>query len=202
MKYISKLCYSILLAGIATGAGAQTKTFTVVGDKLQYRNLATVENVTDFETFTGRTTNVAGTITFDPAKKTGSGKIIVDVASIDTGIAARDAHLRSATWLDAEKFPTMTFETTNVRHKNGDNYTVTGKLTIHGVTKSIQTNATVKFRAQGAETKSVGFDGDVVLIATNFKVKLSDYGIKIATPAVGKVANEVSVSLKAYAVAK
>ena len=202
MKQISKLGYSILFASVATGAAAQAKTFTVVGDKLQYRNLATVENVTDFETFTGRTTNIAGTITFDLAKKTGSGKIVVDVASIDTGIAARDAHLRSATWLDVEKFPTMTFETTSVRHKGGDTYTVTGKLTIHGVTKSLKTDTTVKFRARGAETKAAGFDGDVVLVTTNFKVKLSDYGIKIATPAVGKVANEVSVSLKAYAVAK
>ncbi|HMS56682.1 MAG TPA: YceI family protein, partial [Fimbriimonadaceae bacterium] len=113
---------------------AQPRTFKVVTDKLEYRNLATVESVTDFETFTGRTPKVTGTLNFDLAKKTGTGNIVVDVASIDTGIALRNDHMRGGQWLDAEKHPTIKFQTTRVAHVSGDKYRVTGQFTMRGVT--------------------------------------------------------------------
>ena len=195
------LLTSALLSSVVL-APTQTKTFNIVGERLQYRNLATVESVTDFETFTGRTSKVSGTITFDRAKKTGSGTIEVDVASINTGIDTRDEHMRSSDWLSADKYPTIKFVATKVQHRSGDAYTVTGNLTLRGVTKAVTAPTTVKFRPAGADTKAAGFDGDVLQVTTNFRIKLSDYGVKIPARAAATVSNEVAISVKAYALAK
>lgn len=189
-------------ATLASLSLAQAKVFTVVGDKLQYRNVATVESETQFETFTGRTSVVSGSFTFDPAKRTGSGSLEVSVASIDTGIPLRDDHMRSAGWLDAANHPTIKFVSKTVRHKGGDRYGVSGQFTMHGVTKTVNTDVMVRYRPASAETKQAGFDGNVVQLSTTFMVKLSDYGIKIPPVANGKVSNDVTVSVKAYALAK
>ena len=194
----------LVLASLALAATsmASSKVFTIVGQQLEYRNLATVESNTEFETFTGRTSKVSGSITFDPQKKTGTGVVEVDVASLDTAIPTRNEHLRSAMWLDAAKYPTTKFVATKVRAGRGDNYTVTGNFTLKGVTKTITANARVKYRAAGDATKAVGFDGDVLQVATSFKIKLSDYGVTIPAPAKGKVSDEVVIALSSYAVAK
>lgn len=193
---------TLSLISIFTLAVAAPAKFTVVGDKLEYRNLATVESATEFETFSGKTTKVSGSFNFDPAKKTGSGVITVDMASLDTGIPTRNNHLRSAGWLDTEKFPTATFKTTKVTYVKGDDYKVAGQFTLHGVTKPVTATAKVKYRAESADTKKVGFEGNVAHVFAKFNVKLSDYGIKIPDVAKGKVQETVTVSVSAYATSK
>jgi polyisoprenoid-binding protein YceI len=80
---------------------------------------------------------VSGVISFDPADLTKSGvEAKIDVATVDTGVANRDAHLKTPDFFDVAKFPTMTFKSTKVA-KSGDGYAVTGDLTLHGVTKSV-----------------------------------------------------------------
>jgi polyisoprenoid-binding protein YceI len=61
----------------------------------------------------------------------------VEAASIDTHIKLRDDHLRSAAFFDVKQYPTISFTSTNVEHVGGQNYQVTGNLTLHGVTKPI-----------------------------------------------------------------
>jgi polyisoprenoid-binding protein YceI len=61
----------------------------------------------------------------------------IDTTSIDTGVAKRDTHLRSADFLEVEKFPTMTFVSTKVARDGADKLKVTGDLTLHGVTRSV-----------------------------------------------------------------
>lgn len=61
----------------------------------------------------------------------------IDTTSIDTGVAKRDAHLRSADFLEVEKYPTMTFVSTKVARDGADKLKVTGDLTLHGVTRSV-----------------------------------------------------------------
>ena len=62
----------------------------------------------------------------------------IDVASIDTGIAKRDDHLRSPEFFDVAKHPTMTFKSKKIEKGSGDgNYKITGDLTLHGVTKEV-----------------------------------------------------------------
>lgn len=198
IRFVSALS-TLLIAGLAL---ASPKTFTVVGDKLEYRNLSTVESTTEFETFTGKTSKVSGAFSFDPAKKTGGGKIVVDLASLDTGIAKRNEHLQSDMWLDTAKYPTATFETTKVTSAGGDNYKVTGKFTLHGVTKTITTQVKLQHRAASADTKKVGFEGDVAHLLAKFDVKVADYGIKIPDFVKGKVNPTVTITISAYATAK
>ena len=61
----------------------------------------------------------------------------VDTASIDTQNKLRDTHLRSAGFFDVKQYPTITFTSTNVEQVNGQDYQVTGNLTLHGVTRPI-----------------------------------------------------------------
>jgi polyisoprenoid-binding protein YceI len=61
-------------------------------------------------------------------------EVVIDASSIDTGVADRDAHLRSADFLDVEKFPEITFHG-KTAEKRGEVLTVRGDLTIHGVTR-------------------------------------------------------------------
>lgn len=65
-----------------------------------------------------------------------SAELTIQTASIDTKSADRDGHLKSADFLDVETFPTLTFVSTSVK-ANGNDVVVTGDLTIHGVTKSV-----------------------------------------------------------------
>jgi polyisoprenoid-binding protein YceI len=79
-----------------------------------------------------------GTFDYDEEDPTRSKlSVRIDAASIDTRDEKRDAHLRSPDFFDVEKFPALTFESTKVE-RDGDDFVVTGDLTIHGVTRAVQ----------------------------------------------------------------
>jgi polyisoprenoid-binding protein YceI len=61
----------------------------------------------------------------------------IEAASIDTGEQARDAHLRSADFLDVEAYPTIAFRSTEVVPRGRGRFVVVGDLTIHGVTREV-----------------------------------------------------------------
>ncbi len=73
-------------------------------------------------------------------------EVEIDAASIDTGIKMRDAHLRTAGFLDVERFPTITFRSTRVEDLGQDRLRVFGQLTIHGMTRQVVLDATVEHR--------------------------------------------------------
>jgi polyisoprenoid-binding protein YceI len=66
------------------------------------------------------------------------------VASIDTGNAERDAHLRSAEFFDADRFPEIHYASTRIEHVEGGAYRVTGDLTIKDVSQEVEMQATVE----------------------------------------------------------
>jgi polyisoprenoid-binding protein YceI len=68
----------------------------------------------------------------------------VDTASIDTHNKLRDAHLRSAAFFAVKQYPTITFTSTNVEHLVGQDYQVTGNLTLHGVARPITFDVTYR----------------------------------------------------------
>jgi polyisoprenoid-binding protein YceI len=72
----------------------------------------------------------------------------VEAASIDTRNKLRDAHLRSAAFFDVKKYSTIAFTSTNVEHVGGQNYQVTGNLTLHGVIRPITFD--VHYRGQSS----------------------------------------------------
>jgi polyisoprenoid-binding protein YceI len=89
-------------------------------------------------TVRGTFADVQGTIELDETDPTRSrGEFRVAVASVDTKFGARDAHLRSADFFDAEAFPTIHFVSTEVRQTGDDEFEVTGDLTIRDVTRPL-----------------------------------------------------------------
>ena len=78
-----------------------------------------------------------GTIVIGEDLTTSSVTAVLDPTTIDTRDANRDGHLRSADFFDTESFPTWSFVSTSVAAK-GDDYVLTGELTIHGVTRTVE----------------------------------------------------------------
>ena len=86
---------------------------------------------------------VDGNITYDPAN-VGASKVEVTIplSGLDSHVPDFDAHLRSADFFDAEKFPSITFKSTSVKAAGKGKLKVTGDLTIKGVTKPVTLTVT------------------------------------------------------------
>jgi polyisoprenoid-binding protein YceI len=84
----------------------------------------------------GHFTGVEGTIITAPEPLASSVTAAIDLASVSTGNTQRDAHLRSADFLEAEKFPTMSYRSTAVR-SDGHGLVMDGELTLKDVTRPV-----------------------------------------------------------------
>jgi polyisoprenoid-binding protein YceI len=117
----------------------------------------------------GTFSRLTGEVTLDPRDPaTAKITLTIESASIDTGIGLRDKHLRSADFLDVARFPAMTFESQRVEVVER-RATVTGQLTLHGVTREIVVPVDVQF-SEGA------------LVATGeFQLNRRDYGINYSS---------------------
>jgi polyisoprenoid-binding protein YceI len=104
-------------------------------------------------TVRGHFKEVSGTITVDDDNPERS-KVEVEIgaASLDTGVGDRDTHLKSADFLDAEKYPKITFRSTGITgspKKEGDKFKITGDLSIRGKTIAVTLDAT--YEGQGKD---------------------------------------------------
>jgi polyisoprenoid-binding protein YceI len=125
----------------------------------------------------------------DPTKSTVEATI--DVNSLDTHVADRDAHLKSPDFFDTAKFPTVTFKSTKVAKAGKDALKVTGDLTLHGVTRPVTLDVKTSPEVKGmfGETRRA--------FAATTKISRKDFGLtwnKLveAGPAVG---DEVVITL-------
>ncbi|ABL84100.1 MULTISPECIES: YceI family protein [unclassified Nocardioides] len=111
-------------------------------------------------TVRGQFSEFNGTAHVDTANPENSRvELVIQTASIDTGVADRDAHLRSADFFDADQNKEITFVSTKVE-RGGDDWVITGDLTIKGVTKPV----TVAFEPTGSARDPfgnlrIGFEG-------------------------------------------
>jgi polyisoprenoid-binding protein YceI len=86
----------------------------------------------------GRFAQWSGSLELDEADITRSRvEVEIDAASIDTGVAQRDEHLRSADFLDVQQFPTLRFVSQRVEQNGEDQLRVIGELSVHGVTRQV-----------------------------------------------------------------
>lgn len=194
---IRSFSLSFVALGLAATSLAQMKTYTIVNDPKH--KLAQVESKTAVETFTGKSTAITGSFSFDAAKKVGRGTLQLPVASIDTGIPLRNEHLQDTNWLNAAKNPNIRFVSQGTRHLKGDEYEVTGNFTMNGVTKQIKTKAIVRQLPASAQTRELGFKGDVLRVETSFPITLKDFNVIIKGQAVGKVSETVNVKISVFA---
>lgn len=85
----------------------------------------------------GKFTKTTGTVTLDRQAKTGTVDVSIDPASIDTGNAKLDEHLKGSEFFDVTKFPKATYKGMQIKFDGDKPVEVVGALTIHGVTKPV-----------------------------------------------------------------
>ena len=157
----------------------------------------------DLETIQGITHSVSGTVTYDPAANSASGRLAVPVKDMTTGIAMRDGHMRgegSAKWLEAAKYPEIVFElakTTPVKDEpNMVDYE--GRLTIHGVTKEWKGRALIRFIPASVAGPAKLGPGDWARVKTTFDVPIEDFGVEIPQGVGPKVSKTWKVTVDVY----
>jgi polyisoprenoid-binding protein YceI len=120
----------------------------------------------------GRFNDFEGNINLDPQNLAQSSvDFRVKAASIDTGVADRDKHLRNADFFDVEKYPEITFKSKSIQAAGKDKYNVTGDFTMHGVTKQITLPVTFLGTAKDP------WGGTRAGFETETTVDRKDYGI-------------------------
>src|SRR5690606_35061659 len=106
-------------------------------------------------------------------------ELTVYTNSINTHVEPRDAHLRSADFFNVEKFPTMTFKSTSIKKIGENKYTLSGNLTLTGVTKPV--SVTLLYRGTTANPNADGAPVAGIQITGEFK--RSDFGFGSGFPA-------------------
>ena len=134
-----------------------------------------------FSTWYGDFSGATGTLTLDPGNAAADAlDVSIPVASVRTTNATLDGELKGAAWLDAGAFPAILFHSTKVVQTGPDAATVTGDLTLHGVTRPVTLQATFKGAGVNPLSKgyTVGFD-------VRGRLKRSDFGVKTYVPLIG-----------------
>ena len=141
-----------------------------------------------FSTWYGDFAGATGTLMLDPRQPAADHlDITVPIASVSTTNVKLDGELREPDWLDAAKYPTASFVSTQVTSTGMGRADVTGRLTLHGVTRPVTLH--VKFNGAGInplnKAYTVGFDAEAV-------IRRSDFGVVKFVPVVG---DEVTLRL-------
>jgi polyisoprenoid-binding protein YceI len=145
----------------------------------------------------GRFDTFIGTIVTAEDPTRSSVQVSIDAASINTANPDRDAHVRSADFLDAQTFPQISFNSTGVRADGGD-YRVDGELSIRGVTKPV----TLKVEANGFTPDPRG--GTRAGFSATTEINRSDFGVSFNGPIPGTdavlLSEKISLTLEVEAV--
>jgi polyisoprenoid-binding protein YceI len=139
----------------------------------------------------GRFNKTTGKIMIDPAARKGSAEITIDAASVDTGLDKLEAHLRGEDFFDVARFPTITFKGDQFAFEGDKVKSVSGNLTMRGVTKPVTLTAAYFNCADHPMAKKKACGGDFTTT-----VKRTDFGMKYAVPA---VADEVTLRIQVEA---
>jgi polyisoprenoid-binding protein YceI len=128
----------------------------------------------------GRFTDFGGTIAYDPAAPDSSSvELVVQAASINTDNERRDDHLRSSDFFDVEKHPTLSFRSTGVAADGEGRLSVTGDLTIKGITRQVTVPVEVVALVPTANGEKAGFEATFTIDRKDFDVtwnRLLDHG--------------------------
>lgn len=180
---------------IGTGFAAVTGTWAIdpahsrLGFAAKHAMVATVRG--QFDVF-------SGTLELDGANPAASRAAVeIDAASIDSGSADRDTHLRSGDFLDVETHPTLAFTTTEVRQVDEERFVLVGELSIRGTTRPVQIEAEFEGRS------SDPFGNDRIGFTGSTKISRKDFGLtwNVALEAGGVlVSDKVTISLDVSAI--
>ena len=122
-----------------------------------------------------------GTLVFDEQHPANSSvEVTLPLANLDSHVPALDEHLKKPDFLDAGKYPTVTFKSTAVESLGGNKFKVTGDLTVHGMTRPVVLDATLN----KAEFNPM-FKADVIGFDATTTIKRSEFGVGGGMPMVG-----------------
>ncbi|AOR31911.1 polyisoprenoid-binding protein [Streptomyces fodineus] len=146
---------------VLTGDYTIDPAHTTIGFVARHAMVTNVKG--GFQDFTG-TLHLDGA---DPARSTAA--LDITMASIDTGNSDRDGHLKSSDFFKIDEFPTMTFRSTKAEALGGDDYRITGDLSLLGVTRPI----TIDLEFNGAAkdpfgNERVGFEGKAEILRSEW----------------------------------
>jgi polyisoprenoid-binding protein YceI len=128
--------YSLLLLILGvTSATAASTTYSVDPDHTHPS--FEVDHFGGLSTWRGTFKNSSGTVTLDTEAKTGTVDVVVDTATVDFAHDKLNEHVSSPEMLDVEKYPTAEYKGKFVEFANGAPKTISGDLTLHGVTKPV-----------------------------------------------------------------
>jgi polyisoprenoid-binding protein YceI len=133
-----KLIWLVTLALGASWAGAAEvydidPAHSAIGFKIKHLGITTVP---------GKFAKFKGTVTLDKHESAAARvEAVMEAASIDTGIEARDKHLKGPDFFDVEKYPEIRFVSTKIARMKDDKFVMQGELTMHGVTKPVKLDA-------------------------------------------------------------
>lgn len=180
--------FASLLAAFALAAPlALAQTSTWVPDKAHSEVAFSVLHM-GLAKVRGRFGNIGGTVLFNEADITKSSvNVTIDLTTVDTGVAPRDADLKSDHFFDVAQFPTATFVSTSVSKTSGG-ITVSGNLTLHGVTKP------VTLQVEGPTGPLAAMGKTHMGFSATTTVKRSDFGIGTKYPAT-MVGDEIALTI-------
>ena len=127
----------------------------------------------------------SGDITYNGAPEKSRVRITIDLTSVKTDAAKLTEHLKTADFFDVAKYPTGTFESTEIKSggATGATHTITGNLQLHGVTKAITFPATL------------GVTADAVTVDATFSINRKDFGISYAGASDDLIRDDVVLKL-------
>lgn len=181
LQHSSALLLAGLLASFTQSLQAEPETF-------DFKDPKGVNNVVfkldaPLESINGSASGISGTVNFDPENPASlQGKITVTVASLTVPNPMQKEHLHGPNWLDAEKFPQITFEAKSLANiKTVDNVTtgdLTGTFTLKGVSKDLTTPVKLTFLKDKLAARVPKLKGDLLVIRANFAINREDYNIQ------------------------
>lgn len=144
----------------------------------------------------GRFSAFEGTVVTGEDVLASGVNVTIDLSSIDTNNAQRDGHIKSADFLEAEKYPSMVFTSTGVRAEGGG-YVIDGTLDLHGAQRKVALDTTLEGFGPDA------YGGYRAGFSATTEISRGDFGIDISMPLDGGgvvVGDKISISIDIEAV--
>ncbi|MEQ1882610.1 MAG: YceI family protein [Burkholderiales bacterium] len=178
--------FATLLIGATLAMPALAADTYTVDSSHTYPNFEI--NHLGFSTMHGQFGTTTGKITLDTTAKSGSIDIAIDAASIYTGHAKRDAHLKTDEFFNVGKFTTLTYKSTKLKFSDGKLTGADGELTMLGVTKPVSLTVTAFICKDHPMTKKPVCGANAITT-----LKRSEWGLAAYVPAVG---DEVKIAIQ------
>jgi polyisoprenoid-binding protein YceI len=193
----TKLPFLLALACFSSAALAAPETFDFKDPK--GINNAAFKLDAPLEAVNGNATGISGTITFDPADPAATrGKVVVATSTLHVGNAMQQQHMLSDKWLDAAKYPEISFEAKEVKNvkTNGATTTadVTGPFTLKGISKDLTVPVKFTYLQDKLSQRVPSQKGDLLVIRANFSIQRRDFGI-MPGQAEDKVSDTIELTL-------